>query len=188
MPQPSLTAFSDGPLWTRQRRPTSSRTVRERTATADTGCACPECHQNIAGTHGDQFLSRATVARDAIRAALAGVAVRVNGWACQPCGVVVPRDMESPNTCWSTRTNSDARFVGVLVERDRGADAIVAPVDRRCFREGLPPTFSRRCPACGQEHGGCVTQTAVPCRPCRGGRAHRRWTKPWDDGGGRTEP
>lgn len=156
------------------------RPLRERTANAETGCACPNCHANIAHTRDQHPLSTGRLLSD-LREAIDRPTVRMIGWVCDSCDLLVPRNMEHANSCWSKMTNADKTYVGVLIDRPVIGDQLIVPV----HHADLPATFHHRaslfCPTCGTEYGACVMHARVPCRPCRGGPPHRRWTKPWGD-------
>lgn len=169
-PQQTLIEFNAG----------SPRPLRERHRTAETGCACPVCEQNIASTHDEHPLSINHLAAD-LRDEISNPAIRMISWSCDECNIVVPRDMEEANSCWSLMSNPEKTYVGVLVDRPQVNDSLVVPV----YRDDLPSEFTNEadlfCPICDTEYGGCVTSARVPCRPCRGGLPHRHWTKPWGD-------
>ena len=170
LPQQTLTEFHAG----------TPRPLRERHRTAETGCACPECEQNIASTHSEHPLSIDRLSTD-LREEIRSPTIRMIGWSCDECNLVVPRDMEEANSCWSQMTNAENTYVGVLVARPQVDDELVVPI----HSNDPPSRFTNEaglfCPICDTEYGGCVTSARVPCRPCRGGTPHRHWTKPWGD-------
>ena len=169
-PQQTLTEFDGG----------TPRPLRERHRTAETGCACPECKKNIASTHGEHHLSVSSLPSD-LRDEIPTPTVRMNGWVCDDCNLLVPRDMEESNSCWSRMTNAEKTYVGVLVARPMVGDKLVVPI----HQADLPARFTNEaslfCTICDTEYGGCVTTARVPCRPCRGGAEHRSWTKSWGE-------
>lgn len=171
MIETTLTQFGGG----------TSRELHRREATAETGCACPICRRNIAHTHGERLIATTYIADDHLREMIATPAVRVNGWHCESCkNVVVVRDMEEGNTCWSQMSNSDERYVAVALIRSDGS-LVLGAVDRNDISDLFTTEFGKYCSWCGCEYGGSVTEARIPCRPCRGGEQYYSWTKSRDD-------
>lgn len=161
---------------------------RATTSTADTGCACPGCLENIANTHGPIVVPTSQIRDRTVRARLSSDFIRACGWYCSSCRLFAVRDMESPNSVWSELTNPDEQYVGIAVDRPGEGDWVLAAVDRRDLPPSVLRELGRYCPACRDEYGSLITAARIPCQPCRGDGAYRRWTKPWDEGDVRKEP
>lgn len=162
--------------------------LREPTGTVETGCACPCCEESIASTHGPVVLPTRRLVDAGVRERLPADFVRACGWYCSDDRVLAVRDLEQPNSVWSMMTNSDERYVGLLVDRPEENDRILAAINRRDLPASILGELGRYCPDCEREYGALVTAARAPCRPCRGGDRYRRWSKPWDDGDIRRSP
>jgi len=158
--------------------------IRGRESNHKSGCVCPDCEENIAPTHGEFKLPVSAVFDRRLRRPLEErtPTVTVNGWKCEDCNLLAPRNMEVSNSVWVDRDNRANRFSGVAVQFTTSG-GILAPI----LSEEVPPKFEDEfgtvCPSCRIEYPGCCVEARAPCAVCRGetDRHTATYSKPWNE-------
>jgi len=158
--------------------------IRPKERNHKSGCVCPDCEQNIGPTHGEFELPVSAVfdsrLRDALEERMSTVAV--NGWECEDCNIIAPRNMESSNSVWFNKDNRANRFSGVAVQFTTSGGVIV-PILSEEIPPGFEDEFGIVCPSCGIEYPGCCVEARAPCAVCRGDtdRHTATYSKPWNE-------